>query len=169
MLISENERFRQEINADQRHWSFSAHFSLVLGHTKPIRSFWKRKWKLPLRTVFSENKPVREHKFAWNLYISALFFKTTKEKNISHLHPIFYEGLLSFHLHVCMLQVHVHCSTNTKYGRRHSDSSWFISYPANRRIGLLDAEVREYVCKSTQLVTREEETISHIVLSKDKQ
>ncbi len=37
------------------------------------------------------------------------------------------------------------------------------------QIGLLDAEVREYVCKSTQLVKREEETISHIVLSKDKQ
>ena len=37
------------------------------------------------------------------------------------------------------------------------------------QIGLLSAEVREYVYKSTQLVNREEETISHIVLSKDKQ
>jgi hypothetical protein len=64
MLISENERFRQEINADQRHWLFSAHFSLFLSHTKPIRLFWKRKRKLPLRTVFSENKPVREHRYA---------------------------------------------------------------------------------------------------------
>jgi hypothetical protein len=61
MLISENQRFRQEINADQRHGSFSAHFSLVLDHTKLIRSFWQRKLKLPLRTVFSENKLVREH------------------------------------------------------------------------------------------------------------
>ena len=37
------------------------------------------------------------------------------------------------------------------------------------QIGLLSAEVREYVYKSTQLINREEETISHIVLSKDKQ
>ena len=116
------------------------------------------------KTSQSENTNMHEIFTFW-LY----FFKRTKEKNISHLHPIFYEGLLSFNLHVCMLQVHVHCSTNTKYGRRHSDSSLFISYPANRQIGLLDAEVREYVCKSTQLVTREGESISHIVLSKDKQ
>ncbi len=37
------------------------------------------------------------------------------------------------------------------------------------QIGLLSAEVTEYVCRSTQLVNREEETISHIVLSKAKQ
>jgi hypothetical protein len=37
------------------------------------------------------------------------------------------------------------------------------------QIGLLSAEVREYVYKSTQLVNREKETISHLVLSKDKQ
>ncbi len=37
------------------------------------------------------------------------------------------------------------------------------------QIGLLSAEVREYVYKSTHLVNREEETISHKVLSKDKQ
>jgi hypothetical protein len=42
MLISENERFGQEINADQRHGSFSAHFQLVLDRTKPKRSFWRR-------------------------------------------------------------------------------------------------------------------------------
>jgi hypothetical protein len=33
MLISENERFRQEIHADQRHSSFSAQFLLVLDRT----------------------------------------------------------------------------------------------------------------------------------------
>jgi hypothetical protein len=38
-LISENDRFRNEINADQRHGSFSAHFRLVLDRTKPIPSF----------------------------------------------------------------------------------------------------------------------------------
>ena len=37
------------------------------------------------------------------------------------------------------------------------------------QIGLLSAEVREYVYRSTQLVNREEETISHKVLSKAKQ
>ncbi len=37
------------------------------------------------------------------------------------------------------------------------------------QIGLLSAEVREYVYRSKQLVNREEETISHKVLSKDKQ
>ncbi len=47
-------------------WVVSAHFNFVLDHTNPIRSFWQRKWKLPLRTVFSENKPVREHRYAWN-------------------------------------------------------------------------------------------------------
>ncbi len=36
-------------------------------------------------------------------------------------------------------------------------------------IGLLSAEVREYVYRSTQLVNREEETISHKALSKAKQ
>jgi hypothetical protein len=56
MLISENERFRQEINTDQRHSSFSAHFQLVLDRTKPIPSFWRRKWKLPCQSVFNENK-----------------------------------------------------------------------------------------------------------------
>ena len=34
------------------------------------------------------------------------------------------------------------------------------------QIGLLSAEVREYVYRSTQLVNREEETISHKVLSR---
>ncbi len=47
-MVSENDGFHKEINADQRHWSFSAHFQLVLDRTKPIRSFWRRKWKLPL-------------------------------------------------------------------------------------------------------------------------
>jgi hypothetical protein len=47
--------------------------------------------------------------------------------------------------------------------------SFLVSYPVTLQIGLLSAEVREYVYKSTQLVNREEETISHIVLSKDKQ
>ncbi len=37
------------------------------------------------------------------------------------------------------------------------------------QIGLLSAEVREYVYRSTHLVNREEETISHKVLSKAKQ
>jgi hypothetical protein len=37
------------------------------------------------------------------------------------------------------------------------------------QIGLLSAEVREYVYRSTQLVKKEEETISHKVLSKAKQ
>ena len=37
------------------------------------------------------------------------------------------------------------------------------------QISLLSAEVREYVYRSTQLVNREEETISHKVLSKAKQ
>ncbi len=36
MLISENKHFRQEVNADQRHGSFSAHFQLVLYRNKPI-------------------------------------------------------------------------------------------------------------------------------------
>ena len=48
--------------------------------------------------------------------------------------------------------------------------SFLVSYLfLTLEIGLLSAEVREYVYKSTQLVNREEETISHIVLSKDKQ
>jgi hypothetical protein len=41
--------------------------------------------------------------FTFRLY----FFKRMNEKNISHLKPIFYEGLLSFLMHVCMLQAHV--------------------------------------------------------------
>ncbi len=65
MLISDNERFRQEINADQRHSSFSAHFQLVLDRTKPLVRFWRRKWKLPLPTVFNENEPdLRQEKNA---------------------------------------------------------------------------------------------------------
>ncbi len=56
MLISENERFRQEINADQRHSLFSAHYQLVLDRTKPIPLFRRRKWKLPCQSVFTENK-----------------------------------------------------------------------------------------------------------------
>ncbi len=77
------------------------------------------------------------------------------KKNISHLPPIFYEGILSFPIHVSMLQAHVHCTTFL-----------FIHFLfLTLQIGLLSAEVREY----TQLVNREEETISHIVLSKDKQ
>jgi hypothetical protein len=44
MLISVNERFQQEINADQRHTrvvfrSFPAHFQIVLDRTKPIPHF----------------------------------------------------------------------------------------------------------------------------------
>jgi hypothetical protein len=39
MLIFENERFSQEINADQRHWSFSAHFQLVLDRTNQYARF----------------------------------------------------------------------------------------------------------------------------------
>ncbi len=53
MLICENVGFRQEINADQRHGSFSAHFQLVLDRTKQKRSFWRRIWKLLRQTVFS--------------------------------------------------------------------------------------------------------------------
>ncbi len=56
MLISENEGFHHEINADQRHSSFSAHFQLVLDRTKPVPSFWRRKWKLPCHSVFTENE-----------------------------------------------------------------------------------------------------------------
>jgi hypothetical protein len=41
----------------------------------------------------------------------ALFFKITNEKNITHPHPIFYERLLTFPMHVCMLQVTVVCYT----------------------------------------------------------
>jgi hypothetical protein len=52
MLISENERFRQEIHADQRHCSFSAQFQLVLDRTKPIRSFGGENENYPAR-VFS--------------------------------------------------------------------------------------------------------------------
>ena len=37
------------------------------------------------------------------------------------------------------------------------------------QIGLLSAEVRKYVYKSTLLVNRKEETISHKVLSEAKQ
>jgi|688.fasta_scaffold957208_1 hypothetical protein len=33
-LISESVRFHQKINADQRHWSFSAHFQLPIGRRK---------------------------------------------------------------------------------------------------------------------------------------
>jgi hypothetical protein len=51
MLISENERFCQEINADQRHVSFSAHFQLVLDRTKPI---------YPRFGGENENYPARE-------------------------------------------------------------------------------------------------------------
>jgi hypothetical protein len=47
MLISVNERFLQEINADQ----------LVLNRTKPKPSFWKRKLKYPCQSVFTENEP----------------------------------------------------------------------------------------------------------------
>ncbi len=42
-LVSENDSFHKEINADQRHGWFWAHFQLVLDCTKPIRSFWRRK------------------------------------------------------------------------------------------------------------------------------
>jgi hypothetical protein len=48
-IVSENDRFHKEINADQRHGSFWAHFQVVLDCTKPICSFWRRKWKLPSR------------------------------------------------------------------------------------------------------------------------
>ncbi len=55
--------------------------------------------------------------FMKSLHLGFIFF-TIKEKN-GHLHPIFYEGLLSFPMYVCMLQAHEHCTTNTKYGPRH--------------------------------------------------
>jgi hypothetical protein len=42
-IVSENDRFDKEIIADQRHGSFWAHFQLVLDHTKPICSFWRKK------------------------------------------------------------------------------------------------------------------------------
>jgi hypothetical protein len=42
MLISENERFGQEINADQRHRLFSAHFQLVLDLINPKRLYYRR-------------------------------------------------------------------------------------------------------------------------------
>jgi hypothetical protein len=48
----------------------------------------------------------------------ALFFKITNEKNITHLHPIFFEGLLTFPMHVCMLQVIVVCYTMGGGGAR---------------------------------------------------
>jgi len=57
-----------------------------------------------------------------SLHLGFIFFKQLRKK-ISHLHPIFYEGLLSFPMYACMLQAHEHCTTNTKYGRRHSFSS----------------------------------------------
>ncbi len=63
MLISENERFGQEINADQRLGLFSAHFQLVLDQTKAICSVWRRIWKLPLQTVFNKNEPYCKKKF----------------------------------------------------------------------------------------------------------
>ncbi len=53
MIVSENDRFHKEINQDQRHGTFWAHFQLVLDRTKPICSFWRRKWKLASQTVFS--------------------------------------------------------------------------------------------------------------------
>ncbi len=43
MIVSENDGFHQEINPDQRHGSFWAHFQLVLDHTKSICSFLRRK------------------------------------------------------------------------------------------------------------------------------
>ncbi len=42
-IVSENDRFHQELNPDQRHGSFWAHFQLVLDRTKSICSFWRRK------------------------------------------------------------------------------------------------------------------------------
>jgi hypothetical protein len=53
MLISEIERFRQTINADQRHGSFSANFQLVL----------EEKLKLHCRSVFTENQPLKSYLF----------------------------------------------------------------------------------------------------------
>ncbi len=38
-IVSENDHFHKETNADQRQWSFSAHCQLVLDRNKPIRSF----------------------------------------------------------------------------------------------------------------------------------
>jgi hypothetical protein len=39
MLFSENDRFGQGINADQRHLLFSAHYQLVLDRTKPENQY----------------------------------------------------------------------------------------------------------------------------------
>ncbi len=66
MLISENERFRQEINADQRHSSFSGHFfQHVLDRTKPIPSFWRRKWKTTLPECFHGKQAIQSQLNTW--------------------------------------------------------------------------------------------------------
>ena len=123
MLISKNKRFRQEINADQRHWSFSAHFKPCFRPHQTNTLVLEEKMKTTLTDSFQRKQASQRRQICMKSLVLDLFFKRTNENNITHLHPIFYEGLLSFHLHVCMLQVHVHCSTNTKYGRRHSDFS----------------------------------------------
>jgi hypothetical protein len=43
-----------------------------------------------------------------SLHVGFILIKIN-EKNITHLHPIFYDGLLTFPMHVCMLQVIVVC------------------------------------------------------------
>ncbi len=79
MLISENERFCQKINADQRQSSFSAHFQLVLDRTKPIPSFWRRKWKLPCQSVFTENE-IKSFMFSLYPELIKLLAKTCNNK-----------------------------------------------------------------------------------------
>jgi hypothetical protein len=56
MLISDYERFRQEINADQGH-AWVSFFQLILDRTKPIPSFWSRKLKYePHKSFIFQNK-----------------------------------------------------------------------------------------------------------------
>jgi hypothetical protein len=63
MLFSENKRFGQEINADKLHLLFTVNFQLVLGRTKPIPLFWRRKLTLPCQSVFTENEPPNSYLF----------------------------------------------------------------------------------------------------------
>jgi hypothetical protein len=62
-LISENEGFCQEINADQRHGSFSANFQLVLDRNKLTRSFLRRNENYP-KKLFSAQMGQAKNRYA---------------------------------------------------------------------------------------------------------
>jgi hypothetical protein len=90
MLISALERFRQEINADQRQGCF---FQLVLDRTKPkpISSFWRRKLKYPCQSVFPENEPHKSFIFQ-NKLIPWFLSKVWNEKE--HFRLVFAKMLV---------------------------------------------------------------------------